>query len=175
MPDTAPVAQPDAPAVLIAGAGIGGLATALTLHQLGVPCRVFEAVSELKPLGVGINLQPNAVRELFDLGIGPDQLDRIGIACREWALVGLNGAEIYAEPRGLDAGYNWPQYSVHRGELQMLLYRTALERLGPEAICTGQKVTGYEATAEGVTINRVTTRRQHQRSAAGSMMPLDVL
>ena len=55
--------------VIIAGGGIGGLATALTLHQIGVPCIVFEAVREMRPLGVGINLQPNAVRELYDLGI----------------------------------------------------------------------------------------------------------
>jgi hypothetical protein len=65
---------------------------------------VFEAVRELKPLGVGINLQPNAVRELFDLGIGAEALDRVGLPAREWALVGLNGNDIYAEPRGLEAG-----------------------------------------------------------------------
>ena len=86
---------------LEAGGGIGGLATALTLHQIGVPCVVFEAVREMKPLGVGINLQPNAVRELYDLGIGADELDRIGLPAKEWALVGLNGNDIYSEPRGL--------------------------------------------------------------------------
>src|SRR5690348_2187808 len=108
--------------VLIAGGGIGGLALALTLHQIGVPCLVLESVPDLKPLGVGINLQPNAVRELYELGIGAAQLDRIGLQTREWALVGLNGKEVYSEPRGLLAGYHWPQYSVHRGALQMLLY-----------------------------------------------------
>lgn len=69
--------------VMIAGGGIGGLATAVTLHQIGVPCVVFEKVSALKPLGVGINLQPNAVRELYDLGIGPDQMDQVGVPARE--------------------------------------------------------------------------------------------
>ncbi|MBS74947.1 flavin-dependent oxidoreductase [Variovorax sp.] len=142
---------PDAPPVLIAGGGIGGLSLALTLHQIGVPCRVFEAVPALQPLGVGINLQPNAVRELHELGIGNDLLDRIGIQAREWALVGRNGNEVYAEPRGLRAGYRWPQYSLHRGELQMLLYRTALERLGPDAIQLGQRVTGYRNGEQGVT------------------------
>src|SRR5947209_7107617 len=77
--------------VLIAGGGIGGLATALTLQQIGVPCVVFEAVREMRPLGVGINMQPNAVRELYDLGIGAAELDRVGLPAREWALVGLNG------------------------------------------------------------------------------------
>src|SRR5690606_37652539 len=101
--------------VLIAGGGLGGLALALTLHQIGVPCTVFESVRELKPLGVGINLQPNAVRELADLGIGEDDLDKVGIPAREWALVGLNGRQVYSETRGKLAGYNWHQYAVHRG------------------------------------------------------------
>src|SRR5690349_22631136 len=112
-----------APPVLIAGAGIGGLTAALTLHQIGVPCRVFESVADIKPMGVGINLQPNAVRELYELGFGPESLSTIGIETQEWALVGLNGHDVYSEPRGLRAGYHWPQYSVHRGKLQMLLYR----------------------------------------------------
>lgn len=137
--------------VLIAGGGIGGLSLALTLHQIGVPCVVFEAVPVLRPLGVGINLQPNAVRELYDLGIDDKVLDTIGIQAREWALVGRNGNQIYAEPRGLLAGYRWPQYSVHRGQLQMLLYAQALERLGPAAIRLGQRVTGYANHAGGVT------------------------
>ena len=86
--------------VLIAGAGIAGLTLALTLHQIGVPCVLFESVREFRPLGVGINLQPNAVRELDDLGIGEDIMDNVGIPAREWALVGLNGKDIYSEPRG---------------------------------------------------------------------------
>src|SRR6187402_3202869 len=94
--------------VLIAGGGIGGLSVALTLHQIGVPCVVFEVAPALRPLGVGINLQPNAVRELFEMGFGPDALDAIGIQTREWALVGLNGNDVYSESRGLWAGYKWP-------------------------------------------------------------------
>lgn len=129
--------------VLIAGGGIGGLATALTLHQIGVPFLVLEAVRALKPLGVGINLQPNAVRELEDLGIGPDQLDTVGVPAKEWALVGLNGNDIHAEPRGTLAGYNWPQYACHRGKLQMLLHRILLERAGPEVFRAGRRVAGY--------------------------------
>jgi 2-polyprenyl-6-methoxyphenol hydroxylase and related FAD-dependent oxidoreductases len=131
------------PHVLIAGAGIGGLATALTLHQIGVPFTVYEQVSEIKPMGVGINLQPNAVRELYDLCIGVEALDRVGLPAREWALVGLNGNDIYAEPRGLEAGYDWPQYAVHRGQLQMLLYETLIRRAGPESVQLGRKITGY--------------------------------
>ena len=136
--------------VLIAGGGIGGLATALTLHQIGVPCIVFEAVREMRPLGVGINLQPNAVRELTDLGFTTDDLDRVGLPAKEWALVGLNGNDIYSEPRGLDAGYNWPQYAVHRGQFHMLLHDKLVARAGRGAIKLGNRVSGYRKTAGGV-------------------------
>ena len=135
--------------VLIAGGGIGGLAAALTLHQIGVPCIVFESVRALRPLGVGINLQPNAVRELFDLGISAEDLDRVGVPAREWALVGLNGNDIYAEPRGILAGYRWPQYSVHRGRLHMMLYDLVRERLGPDAVRLGRRATGYRTNDDG--------------------------
>lgn len=137
------------PFVIIAGGGIGGLATALTLHQIGVACRVVEAVPEMRPLGVGINLQPNAVRELVDLGIGEAELDRIGVPAKEWALVGLNGRDIYAEPRGLLAGYRWPQYAVHRGQFHMLLYDKVTERLGPAAVRLGSRVIGYRRRDDG--------------------------
>jgi len=129
--------------VIIAGGGIGGLTMALTLQQLGIPCQVFESASTMKPLGVGINVQPNAVRELIDLGIDTDELDTIGIPAKEWALVGLNGKEVYAEARGLDAGYRWPQYAVHRGKFLMLLYKKVLERLGEHAVQLDSRVTKY--------------------------------
>ena len=155
--------------VLIAGGGIGGMATALTLHQIGVPCMVFETVPELQPLGVGINLQPNAVRELHDLGFGNDVLDTIGLQAREWALVGRNGNEVYAEPRGLEAGYHWPQYSVHRGQLQMMLYHAVKARLGDDAVQLGQRVVGYRQDANGVTAI-VETRDGEKREVAGSLL-----
>jgi 2-polyprenyl-6-methoxyphenol hydroxylase-like FAD-dependent oxidoreductase len=134
--------------VVIAGGGIGGLATALTLHQIGVPCIVFEAVREMRPLGVGINLQPNAVRELYDLGITERDLDRVGLPAKEWALVGLNGNDIYSESRGLLAGYNWPQYAVHRGYFHMLLHEKVVERVGPKAVRLGSRVIGYRKHAD---------------------------
>ena len=135
--------------VIIAGGGIGGLATALTLQQIGVPCVVYEAVREMRPLGVGINLQPNAVRELYDLGIGEADLDSVGMPAEEWALVGLNGRDIYSEPRGRLAGYKWPQYAVHRGGFHMLLHDKLLERAGPKSIRLGSRIAGYRKTRDG--------------------------
>lgn len=138
--------------VIIAGGGIGGLAAALTLHQIGVPCLVLEAVEQMKPLGVGINLQPNAVRELYDLGIDDAALAAVGVQCREWALVGRNGNDVYAEPRGLQAGYRWPQYSVHRGALHMMLYELVCARLGADAVRTGHRLVGYQNEPDGVVV-----------------------
>lgn len=156
--------------VLIAGGGIGGLALALTLHQIGVSCTVFESVRELKPLGVGINLQPNAVRELEDLGIGEAEMDAVGIPAREWALVGLNGREIYSEPRGKLAGYNWHQYAVHRGEFHMLLYRKVIERIGPQAVRLGSKVTGYRKEADGTVTALIENRSGEFEEVAGTLL-----
>ena len=125
--------------VIIIGGGIGGLALGLTLHQIGVRCSVYESVRILKPLGVGINLQPNAVRELYELGIGPESLDTVGLPVKEWALVGMQGQDIYSEPRGNFAGYNWPQYAVHRGvsygPLSSLFARCGGGRISFRASC----------------------------------------
>src|SRR6056300_568707 len=139
----------ETPHVIIAGGGIGGLTLALTLHQIGVPCLVIEQVREMKPLGVGINLQPNAVRELLELGFSETDLDRFGVPAREWALVGMNGQEIYAESRGRHAGYHWPQYAAHRGEFHMALYERFRRLAGDDAIRLGCRVTGYGIKQNG--------------------------
>lgn len=135
--------------VLVAGGGIAGLALGLTLHQIGVDVCIHESVREVRPLGVGINLQPNAVRELIDLGLA-DDLQQIGLATEEYGFYTKTGKEIWVEPRGLLAGYAWPQYSIHRGELQMLLHRTALARLGPERVRSGARAAGYENRGDHV-------------------------
>src|SRR5690606_3504765 len=119
---------------------------------------------DLKPLGVGINLQPNAVRELYELGTGAEMLDTIGLQTKEWALVGLNGKDVYTEPRGLLAGYKWPQYSVHRGGLHMLLYRTAIERLGADSIRTGWRVAGYRNHGDGRGVTALVTTQSGERA-----------
>ncbi|RXH42062.1 flavin-dependent oxidoreductase [Bradyrhizobium zhanjiangense] len=138
--------------VLIAGGGIGGLTLALSLHRIGVPVKVFESVAELKPLGVGINVLPHAVRELIELGL-MDKLDASGVRTRELAYFSKHGKPIWSEPRGLEAGYKWPQFSIHRGTLQQLLLDTTVERLGRENILTSHHLTGWTETAGGVRVD----------------------
>ncbi len=135
--------------VLIAGGGIGGLTLALSLHQIGVPAKVFESVPELKPLGVGINVLPHAVRELIELGL-LDRLEASGVRTKELAYFSKHGKPIWSEPRGIDAGYKWPQFSIHRGTLQQILLDAAIERLGAENILTSHHLTGWSETQSGV-------------------------
>lgn len=137
--------------VLIAGAGIAGLSLGLTLHQIGVPFRIFESVSVLRPLGVGINLQPNAVRELFELWLEAD-LERTGVRTRDYGFYTRTGLEIWTEPRGTWAGYRWPQYSIHRGRLQGLLLQRMVERAGPAAVATGVRAVGFRNRPDAVTL-----------------------
>jgi 2-polyprenyl-6-methoxyphenol hydroxylase-like FAD-dependent oxidoreductase len=138
--------------VIIAGGGIAGLTVALSLHQIGVPARVYEQVRALKPLGVGINVQPHAVRELFELGLEAE-MEAIGVRTREVAYYSKRGNLIWSEPRGMFAGYNWPQYSTHRGKLQMMLFDAVLKRLGPGSIVTEAAVTGFRETGGGVEVS----------------------
>jgi len=135
--------------VLIAGGGIGGLTLALSLHQIGIPARVFESAPALKPLGVGINVLPHAVRELIELGL-LDRLDAAGVRTCELAYFSKRGKPIWSEPRGLEAGYNWPQFSIHRGTLQQILLDAATMRLGAENILTSHHLTGFTETAKSV-------------------------
>ena len=128
--------------IAIIGAGVGGLTAALSLHAAGQgDILLLEAAREIRDVGVGINLPPHAVRELSELGLG-DVLEKAGVPTSELAYYDPTGRLIWAEPRGLDAGYKWPQYSIHRGTLQRLLVEAVRERLGPSSIRIGQRVTG---------------------------------
>ena len=129
--------------IIIAGAGIGGLTTALSLHHAGFRVRVYESVSEIKPLGVGINMLPHAVRELEELNLR-EPIERAGVACRELAYFTKRGERIWGEPRGMAAGYRWPQISIHRGTLQLTLLEAAQQRLGSDRIHLGQQLAGFD-------------------------------
>lgn len=122
--------------IAIVGGGIGGLVTALALQAKGHEPFIHESAPEMRELGVGINLLPHAVRVLDELGLA-DKLGEIGIRTAELVYVSKHGREIWREPRGLEAGYRWPQISINRGRLHGLLLETAKQRLGPDAVMTG--------------------------------------
>jgi 2-polyprenyl-6-methoxyphenol hydroxylase-like FAD-dependent oxidoreductase len=136
--------------VLIVGGGIGGLTAALSLAELGYQIDVFESTPEVRPLGVGINVLPHAVRELTELGLAEDLLP-IGVHTSELAYFSKHGRAIWSEPRGRDAGYRWPQISIHRGELHLLLLAAARQRLGADHIHLGRHFLRATQDAEGVT------------------------
>jgi 2-polyprenyl-6-methoxyphenol hydroxylase-like FAD-dependent oxidoreductase len=141
--------------VLIAGAGIGGLTAALTLHARGINPTVIERASHLRPLGVGINLLPHAVKVLHELGLG-DQLSEVAVAPTSISYCDTNGTLLFREPRGIDGGYGYPQYSVHRGRLQMMLLSALRDRLGANAIRTDAALRRFEESGNTVRVQTAT-------------------
>ncbi|WP_081415998.1 flavin-dependent oxidoreductase [Peribacillus kribbensis] len=135
---------------MIAGGGIGGLVTALKLHRMGITVRVFESVETIKALGVGINLLPHSVRVLTELGLA-DELKAAGIPTAELLYVNKFGQKIWQEPRGEAAGYHWPQYSIHRGRLQMLLLKAVKEQVGEHSVRTGHHLKSFQMMGGVVT------------------------
>ena len=115
--------------IIIVGAGIGGLTLGLALHSRGIPCRIFESAAEIRPIGVGINLLPHATRELAALGLEP-ALAQVAIATADATFFNRFGQLIYREPLGRAAGYEHPQFSIHRGDLQMVLLDAFRARAG---------------------------------------------
>ena len=137
--------------VLIIGAGIGGLTLGLKLHRAGIPCRIYEAAPELKAVGVGINMLPHASRELCGLGL-EEPLAKVAVTTREYCFYNRFGQFIYSEPAGRYAGYDVPQFSIHRGDLQMVLLEAFVARAGKDKVVLGHKCTrvdydGPEAVA----------------------------
>ncbi|HQS18830.1 flavin-dependent oxidoreductase [Reyranella sp.] len=136
--------------IIIAGAGIGGLTAAMCLHRAGHDVTVYEAVSEMRPLGVGINIQAGAVRILCGLGLEP-ALAATAIETRELRYANRHGQTIWADPRGRHAGLPWPQFSIHRGELQMILVHAAREMLGADRIRMGRRIADFAQHGATVT------------------------
>ena len=137
--------------ILIAGGGVGGLTLALSLHQAGIACRVFEAAPEIRSLGVGINLLSHAMRELTELGL-LDALRAVAVETREVCFYNRFGQFIHKEPRGKFAGYDWPQLSIHRGDLHEVLLAAVRQRLGGDAFVLGKKAVGFTQDADTITL-----------------------
>ncbi|MEU6561225.1 flavin-dependent oxidoreductase [Nocardia nova] len=135
--------------ILIAGAGIAGLTAAAGLHAVGIEATVIDAVTTLRPLGVGINLLPHAVGALSELGFAA-ALENCAIPTAQMQHLDRFGNRIWSEPRGRAAGHPWPQYSIHRGELQALLLAGVRDRLGASAVRTGMSLESFVEDAAGV-------------------------
>lgn len=152
--------------VMIVGGGVGGLTLGLALHARGIEAEIFEQASEVRELGVGINTLPHAIKELANLGL-LERLDQVGIRTSELIYKLANGQDILRQPRGLGAGYDVPQFSIHRGKLQKLLFEAAVERLGPERVHMGQRLVRFsqdDQGVEGVFVTRDGTESIHPGS-----------
>ena len=143
--------------VLIAGGGVGGLALALMLHQRGIGCTVLESAAEVKPLGVGINTLPHAIRELAALDLLP-ALDGVGIRTRELRYLNRFGQEIWREPRGIWAGHEVPQFSIHRGHLHQALWQAAEARLPAGALLRNARLQNFTQSAPSITAHLIDGR-----------------
>src|SRR5262245_35605027 len=135
---------------IIIGGGIGGLTTALMLHARGIDCELYEQADGVRELGVGINTLPHAIKELAELGL-LERLDAVGIRTFELFYTNRFGQEIWREPRGLDAGYDVPQFSIHRGRLQGVIYQAVRSRLGESRIFAGHRLGAFSQDEGGVT------------------------
>ena len=156
--------------VLIAGAGIGGLTAALSLQRAGIDVLVHESAAEILPMGVGINILPHASREYIELGL-EQEMDRFAIRTTAMNYYTAGGHLVTSQPCGLHAGYKWPQWSLHRGELHMMLLRVFRERAGHNKVVTDAALVDFENSRDG----GITARFEHRRAGGFSTVDCDVL
>jgi len=155
--------------VIIVGGGIGGLTTALMLHARGIDCEIYEQADAVRELGVGINTLPHAIKELKDLGL-LERLDAVGVRTYELFYTNRFGQEIWREPRGTDAGYDVPQFSIHRGRLQSVIYQAVRARLGESRIHTGHRLGAYTQDDGGITAYFFDRHGSHITTARGDIL-----
>jgi 2-polyprenyl-6-methoxyphenol hydroxylase-like FAD-dependent oxidoreductase len=155
--------------VVIVGGGIGGLTTALMLHARGIDCEIYEQADTVRELGVGINTLPHAIKELAELKL-LSRLDAVGIRTFELIYTNRFGQEIWREPRGTDAGYEVPQFSIHRGRLQGVIYHAVRARLGESRIHTGHRLGSFRQDDAGVTAYFFDRNGSHRHTAHGDVL-----
>lgn len=149
--------------VAIVGGGIAGLSLALNLHQRGIDCTVYESAPEIKELGVGITLLPHAMRELTVLGL-QDALRPVAIENAESRFFNRFGQLIYKEPRGIAAGYRYPEFGIHRGRLHLVMYKAACDALGANQIVVNRQCVGIDQDEQGV-------RLRLRETSTGAALP----
>ncbi|MGJ5038973.1 MULTISPECIES: flavin-dependent oxidoreductase [unclassified Bradyrhizobium] len=154
---------------IIVGGGIGGLTTALMLRARGIDCELFEQADAIRELGVGINTLPHAIRELAQLGL-LDRLDEVAIRTYELFYLTRRGQEVWHETRGLDAGHDVPQFSIHRGRLQSVIHQAVMQRLGPEKVHTGCRLGSFTQDEGGVTAYFFDRTGAHVHTVRGDVL-----
>jgi 2-polyprenyl-6-methoxyphenol hydroxylase-like FAD-dependent oxidoreductase len=154
---------------IIVGGGIGGLTAALMLRARGLDCEVFEQADTIRELGVGINTLPHAIRELAAIGL-LDRLDEVSIRTGELFYLTRHGQQVWHEKRGLDAGHDVPQFSIHRGRLQSVIYEAVFERLGVDAVNTGCRLLSFTQDEGAVTAYFFDKSGAHVRTARGDIL-----
>lgn len=154
---------------IVVGGGIGGLTTALMLKDRGLEAEVYEQSSEIRELGVGINTLPHAIKELKKLGLLA-RLDEVGLRTYELIYTNRFGQEIWREPRGIEAGFDVPQFSIHRGRLQTVVHEAVKQRLGAGAIHTGCRLGAYSQDEGGVTAWFFDREGRHVKTARGDVL-----
>ncbi len=155
--------------VLIVGAGIGGITLGLMLHEKGILCRIFEATPEIRPVGVGINILPHAAKELCALGL-ENALTQVAVTTRESAFFNRFGQFIYREPAGRLAGYEWPQFSIHRADLHAVLLRAFIERAGADRVRMDFRCTAVEQSESGCTAHFEDQQGRPRESQHGAVV-----
>lgn len=145
--------------IIIIGGGIGGLTLALMLHERGIPARVYESAPDIQPIGVGISILPHASQELGRLGL-IDAMTEVAITTEESCFFNRFGQLVYKEPAGRFAGYEWPQFQIHRGDLQQVLYRAYVARAGTHQVITGHRCIRVEQNGDGAIAHFVDSATQ---------------
>ena len=154
---------------IIVGGGVGGLTTALMLRARGIGCELFEQADQIRELGVGINTLPHAIRELAGLGL-LQKLDDVAIRTDQLYYLNRHGQEVWREARGIDAGHDVPQFSIHRGRLQSVIHRAVEGRLGKEAIHTGCRLGALTQDEGGVTAHFFDRTGSHIHTVRGDIL-----
>ncbi|MBS0532668.1 MAG: flavin-dependent oxidoreductase [Proteobacteria bacterium] len=154
---------------IIIGGGVGGLTTALMCHARGIDCEVYEQSDTIRELGVGINTLPHAIKELKDLGL-LERLDAVAIRTYELTYANRFGQTVWHELRGTDAGFEVPQFSIHRGRLQGVIYQAARARLGEGKVMTGHRLGHFMQDESGVSAYFFDRQGRHIKTARGDVL-----
>jgi len=155
--------------ILVAGGGIGGLATALALAQRRHRADVFEQAAAFGEIGAGVQLGPNATRRLqkLDLGTG-----LAAIAARPEALAvhsAESGSELARMPLGdaMQQRYGAPYFCVHRADLHGLLLEAVRTR-GTGTLVTGAQIRQVETSDDLVCLSSTDARAWEGEAVVGA-------